>query len=62
MSLETFAKAMGTVDVDPSFPKDLAPYMQRHAEVLLREKKISKIPDWRTVLRSDFMDKARAGS
>ncbi len=61
MSLETFAKAMGTVDVDPGFPKDLAPYMQHHAEVLLREKKISKIPDWTVVLRPDFMDKARAG-
>jgi NitT/TauT family transport system substrate-binding protein len=62
MSLETFAKAMATVDVDPGFPKDLGPYMQHHAEVLLKEKKISKIPDWKAALRTDFMDKAKAGS
>jgi ABC-type nitrate/sulfonate/bicarbonate transport system substrate-binding protein len=62
MSLDTFAKAMGTVDVDPGFPKDLGPYLQHHAEVLLKEKKLSKIPDWKTALRPDFMDKAKAGS
>jgi len=62
MSLETFGKAMAKVDVDPSFPKDLQAYMQRHAEILLREKKIKKIPDWKVALRPDFMDKARAGS
>ena len=33
-----------------------------HAEALLKEKKISAIPDWKKVLRSDFMEKARAGS
>ena len=26
-----------------------------------KEKKISKIPDWKTALRPDFMDKAKAG-
>ena len=62
MSLETFGKAMSTVDVDPGFPKDLGPYMSHHAEVLLKEKKISKIPDWKTALRPDFMEKAKAGS
>jgi ABC-type nitrate/sulfonate/bicarbonate transport system substrate-binding protein len=62
MSAETFAKAMGTVDVDPGFPKDLAPYMAHHAEVLLKTKKISKIPDWKVALRTEFMDKARASS
>jgi hypothetical protein len=33
--------------------------MQRHAEVLLQEKKISAIPDWNKALRPDFMEKAR---
>ena len=62
MSLDTFSKAMGTVDVDPGFPKDLGPYMSHHADVLLKEKKISKIPDWKIALRTEFMDKAKAGS
>jgi NitT/TauT family transport system substrate-binding protein len=61
MSLETFSKAMGTVDVDPGFPHDLGPYMQHHAEVLLNTKKIKAIPNWKTALRTEFMDKARKG-
>ena len=36
--------------------------MTKHAEVLLQEKKISAMPDWKKVLRTDFMDKAQAGS
>ena len=62
MSAETFAKAIGRVDVDPGFPHDLAPYMAHHADVLLKTKKISKIPDWKKALRTEFMDKAKAGS
>jgi NitT/TauT family transport system substrate-binding protein len=62
MKPETFAKAMGRVTVDPGFPKDLVPYMTKHAEVLLQEKKISAIPDFKKVLRTEFMDKAQAGS
>jgi NitT/TauT family transport system substrate-binding protein len=62
MAPETFAKAMSRVEVDPGFPTDLTPYMQHHAEVLLKEKKIAAIPDWKKALRTDFMDKARAGS
>jgi hypothetical protein len=59
MSLETFSKAMGTVDVNPGFPSDLGPYMAHHADVLLKEKKIKAMPDWKTALRTEFMDKAR---
>jgi ABC-type nitrate/sulfonate/bicarbonate transport system substrate-binding protein len=59
MSRETFAKALATIDVNPGFPGDLRPYMQREADVLLREKKIPAIPDWSKVLRSEFMEKAR---
>jgi sulfonate transport system substrate-binding protein len=62
MSPETFAKALSRVEVDPGFPKDLEPYLKTHAEVLLREKKISAIPDWKKALRTEFMDKARAGA
>lgn len=62
MSLETFRKALSKVEVDPGFPPDLRPYMQHHAEILLREKKISAIPDWSKALRPDFMERARAGA
>jgi ABC-type nitrate/sulfonate/bicarbonate transport system substrate-binding protein len=62
MDRTTFAKAMATVEVSPGFPTDLGPYMQQHAEVLLKEKKISKIPDWKVALRTEFMEKARASS
>ena len=59
MSREAFAKALATVEVNPGFPGDLKPYMQEQAEVLLKEKKISAIPDWTKALRPEFMEKAR---
>jgi len=62
MSQDTFRKALATVDVNPSFPSDLRPYMQEQADILLKEKKISAIPDWSKALRPDFMDKARMGA
>jgi NitT/TauT family transport system substrate-binding protein len=61
MSQATFRKAMATVDVAPGFPKDLVPYMQRHAELLLKEKKIAAIPDWSKALRPDLLERARKG-
>ena len=30
MSQETFRKALATVDVNPEFPSELQPYMERH--------------------------------
>jgi ABC-type nitrate/sulfonate/bicarbonate transport system substrate-binding protein len=62
MSQDTFRKALATVDVNPSFPDDLKPYMQQQAEILLKEKKISAIPNWATAMRPDLMEKARAGA
>jgi NitT/TauT family transport system substrate-binding protein len=62
MTLDTFQKALGKVDVDPGFPSDLGPYMDHHAKVLLDEKKIKAVPDWKKALRPDFMEKARAAS
>jgi ABC-type nitrate/sulfonate/bicarbonate transport system substrate-binding protein len=62
MSKETFAKAMGRVEVDPGFPTDLAPYMQQQAEILLKAGQIKAIPDWSKALRPEFMAKARAGA
>jgi NitT/TauT family transport system substrate-binding protein len=61
MDPKTFETAMGRVEVDPGFPSDLVPYLTHHAEVLIQEKKISKMPDWKVALRTDFMDKARKG-
>jgi NitT/TauT family transport system substrate-binding protein len=61
MAQDTFAKAMGRVEVDPGFPHDLVPYLTHHAEVLLKEKKISAMPDWKKALRTEFMDKAMKG-
>lgn len=60
MSQETFAKALARVEVNPGFPADLKPYLQEQAEILLREKKISAVPDWSKALRPDFMAKAQA--
>ena len=62
LSQETFRKALATVDVNPGFPSDLEPYMQGQAEILLREKKISAIPDWSKALRPEFMEKARGAA
>jgi ABC-type nitrate/sulfonate/bicarbonate transport system substrate-binding protein len=60
MSRETFSKALAKVEVDPGFPADLTAGLQRDAEVLLREKKISAIPDWKKALRPDLWAKASA--
>jgi NitT/TauT family transport system substrate-binding protein len=62
MSKDTFRKALATVDVNPGFPADLNAYMKEQAEVLLKEKKISAIPDWSKAIRTDFMEKARTGA
>ncbi len=58
MSPDTFARAVATIDVSPGFPPKVRDYMQEQAEVLLREKKIKEIPDWKKALRPEFMQKA----
>ena len=60
MSKETFASALAKVEVAPGFPSDVATGLQRDAEVLLREKKISAIPDWKKALRPELWAKASA--
>ena len=60
MSRETLAKALARVDVNPGFPTGLEPDLHRDAEVLLREKKIDAIPDWKKALRPDLWAKAAA--
>ena len=60
MSKSTFTKALARVEVNPGSPADFGPYMQQQAEILLGEKKIKAIPDWKTVLRGDFFKQASA--
>jgi NitT/TauT family transport system substrate-binding protein len=62
LSLDTFAKALSRVEVNPGFPGDLQPYMQEQAQILLQDKKSGAIPNWSTALRPDFMERARAGA
>jgi NitT/TauT family transport system substrate-binding protein len=59
MSPDTFANAVSTIEVNPGFPTGVQAYMQEQAEVLLREKKIKQIPDWKKALRPEFMQRAR---
>jgi ABC-type nitrate/sulfonate/bicarbonate transport system substrate-binding protein len=60
MTKSTFATALSRVEVGVSWPADLDPYMQHHAEILLAAKKISAIPNWGTAFRTDFLKKANA--
>jgi len=60
LSRETLAKALARVEVNPGFPAGLEPDLRRDAEVLLREKKIEAIPDWKKALRPDLWAKAAA--
>jgi NitT/TauT family transport system substrate-binding protein len=62
MSPETFATALSRVEVSPGFPGDLEPYMQRQAEILLKNRTINAIPDWSTALRPDLMERARSAT
>jgi len=62
MARDTFQRALARIDVNPGFPGDLKPYMQEQAEILLKARIISAIPDWSKALRPDFMVKAQAGA
>jgi ABC-type nitrate/sulfonate/bicarbonate transport system substrate-binding protein len=62
MSADTFRKALATIDVNPEFPADLQGYLQKQADVLLKEKHIPAMPDWNKALRPEFMQRAKAGA
>ena len=47
---------------NPAFPSDLKGYLQKQADILLNEKKISAVPDWSKALRPEFMERARTGA
>jgi len=54
MSKDTFAKALARVEVSRASRPTPQTGLQRDAEVLLREKKISAIPDWKKALRPEL--------
>ncbi len=58
MDRKAFAQALARVEVSPGFPAELHGYLQNEAEVLLREKKINAMPDWKKALRPEFWAKA----
>jgi NitT/TauT family transport system substrate-binding protein len=60
MSPDTFRKALATIEVNPEFPADLQTYMQKQAEILIAEKKVTAPPDWSKALRPEFMQRAKA--
>ncbi len=60
MSQDTFSKALARVEVQPSWPSDIVPYMQKQSEILLAEKKIKAMPDWSKALRTEFLKQAGA--
>jgi NitT/TauT family transport system substrate-binding protein len=57
---DTLAKALALVEVNPASPADLEPYLREQADILLRQKIISAIPDWKKALRPDLWAKASA--
>lgn len=50
-----------SIIVNPGFPSDFQSYAQTQAEILVKAKKIDKVPDWKVALRPDFMAKAMKG-
>ncbi len=60
MSKSTFTKALSHVEVNPGSPADFGDYLQKQAEILLKQKKIKSIPDWKTVLKPEFFKQASA--
>jgi NitT/TauT family transport system substrate-binding protein len=59
MSREVLRKALAQIDVNPGFPADLKPYLQKEAERLIEAKTIKSVPDWSRALRPEFIEKAQ---
>ncbi len=62
MSADTFRKALATIEVNPEFPADMQTYMQKQADILINEKKVTAAPDWSKALRPEFMQRAKSGA
>jgi NitT/TauT family transport system substrate-binding protein len=60
---ETIIKLMlSKIDVNPDFKPELKKYLTAQSEVLMKQKKISAIPDWNKLLNQSLLDAARAKS
>jgi len=62
LSEKVIKTALDRLGVDPDFRPALLPYLQDQAEVLLKERKISEIPDWNTALDRTILKDARSKS
>jgi ABC-type nitrate/sulfonate/bicarbonate transport system substrate-binding protein len=60
MSKATFINAISRVEVDIGWPNDLDHYMTRNAELLIKQRKIKRIPDWNKAFRRDFLQRAKS--
>jgi ABC-type nitrate/sulfonate/bicarbonate transport system substrate-binding protein len=60
MSKDTFAAALGRVEVGVGWPDDLEAYMNRQADELMKANKIKAMPDWSKAFRKEFLKKAMA--
>lgn len=58
MSEDTFKAALAKVEVNPGWPDGIEDYMNMHAEVLIKNDKLSKMPDFGTAFRKEYMEKA----
>jgi NitT/TauT family transport system substrate-binding protein len=59
ISKDAFRTALAKVEVNPTSPADLKPYLQKEAEALIDAKRIKAAPDWGKALRPEFMAKAQ---
>jgi ABC-type nitrate/sulfonate/bicarbonate transport system substrate-binding protein len=60
ISETTIAKALGRYDIRVDFSPELREYLQVTAQEQIRDKAITRAPDWSKVLRTEFLEKAMA--
>jgi NitT/TauT family transport system substrate-binding protein len=59
MSKDAFRQALAKVEVNPTSPAELKPYLEEEAKGLIEAKRIKAAPDWSKALRPEFMAKAQ---
>jgi ABC-type nitrate/sulfonate/bicarbonate transport system substrate-binding protein len=60
LSVKVIKTALDRLGVDPNFRPELKPYLQAQAEMLVKQHKISKVPDWDKALDRSILKDARA--
>lgn len=53
------ASALDKLGVNPDYIPELEPYLTEQSEILVKEKKISAVPDWKEALNRKVIQKAR---